>query len=70
MKKIFLIFTTFFLISQVNAKEYTKEEEEAMLQNLLKMCKKTDEMKKETESIKKVGKKLDEIVNVLEKDKK
>ncbi|WP_428737419.1 hypothetical protein [Sulfurimonas sp.] len=62
MKTIFLFFTTLFLVSQVYAKEYTKAEEEAMLQNLLKMC-------EETESAKKVNKKLDEIVNVLEKDK-
>ncbi|WP_428737420.1 hypothetical protein [Sulfurimonas sp.] len=66
-----LLLSVLLLFSTIAfAKEYTKAEEEAMLQNLLKMCKKTDEMKKETESIKKVGKKLDEIVNVIEKDKK
>lgn len=71
MKKLsILLFVTLFSVFHANAKEYTKAEEEALIQKFLKMHEKTQAMKKETESIKKVGKKLDEILGVLEKDKK
>jgi len=85
MKKlIFLLFSMVLLVSQVSAKEYTKEEEEAMIKQFMQYQKdidksnqevveakaKTLSMKKETESAKKVNQKLDEILGVLEKDKK
>jgi hypothetical protein len=77
MKKFtLLLFLAFFSVSQANAKEYTKAEEEEMIQKFLQYQKEIDESnkkvaeaKEKTESIKKVGKKLDEILGVLEKDK-
>ncbi|WP_428738698.1 hypothetical protein [Sulfurimonas sp.] len=78
MKKlIFLLFSTILLVSQANAKEYTKEEEEAMIQQIMQnhkemkeSSKRVAEAKAETESAKRVNQKLDEILGVLEKDKK
>jgi len=78
MKKlIFLLFSMLLFVSQVSAKEYTKEEEEAMIQQIMQnhkemkeSSKRVVEAKAETESAKKVNQKLDEILGVLEKDKK
>jgi uncharacterized protein YcfL len=78
MKKlIFLLFSMVLLVSQVSAKEYTKEEEEAMIKQFTQYQKDIDksnqelaEAKAETESARKVNQKLDEILGVLEKEKK
>lgn len=58
-------------------KEYTKAEEEAMIKKFLQYQKEIDksnkevaEAKAETESAKKVNEKLDEILGILDKDKK
>jgi hypothetical protein len=78
MRKIILLLSiTLLSLSQANAKEYTKAEEEEMIQKFLKYQKEIDESNKkvaeskaELDSAKKVNEKLDEILGVLEKDKK
>jgi cell division protein FtsB len=80
MKKLLIVTILIFLASSVYAentkKDFSKMSDEELIEHFMQSHKKIEQYKKEvadakakTESIKSVGRKLDEILGVLEKNK-
>lgn len=70
MKKIvFLLFVTLLALSQANAEEKKEKTYKELVAEFMELDAKLSEEKKKTESIKEVGRKLDELLGVLPKEK-